>query len=378
MSRSRIRLASNALVGAGCARDLPTEIAERRVGVIVDAAVADQPSIRGLLADWTSDCLTLDPVFRSRSGAEPDYDYLDEVAARFREASPDALIAIGGGSTMDLGKGVAILLRNAGAGIDYRGVDRVRVSGVPLACIPTTAGSGSEATATASFVDRGTKTKLGINGRHVAAAVSALDPHAIEGCPRDVTVGSGLDALVHAVEAVTARTATAVSTALGCEAVRLLFASLPVAVRNPSDLDARTDTLVGAHLAALAMQNAAGGPASGVSYPLGVHYGVPHGYAGGVLLPHVVAANLAAGHRDGYDELARTVEADDFASALRSLYARLEAPLDLTRWNVGPGDVGPLTDLTLSERTENLDLNPVPFGRAELVELLTTATGGGR
>ena len=346
---------------------------------MVDEAVEPQPAARNLLADLRDRGLAVETVVEARSGLEPDYDYLDAIAGGLRRAQIEAVVAVGGGSTMDLGKGIAILLANGGHGIDYRGLDLVPNPGLPLACVPTTAGSGSEVTATASFVDRATGRKLGINGRHVGATVAALDPALLVDCPRNVTIGSGLDALVHAVEAATARTATPVSILLGCEATRLLFRALPAVVEHPGDLEARGESLLGAHLAALAMQNAAGGPASGISYPLGVHYGVPHGYAGGVLLPHVVAANLAGGFHAGYKPLAAAVAAQDFGAALIDLYRRIGAPLDLGAWNVGPEEVQRLAELTLSERMENLDLNPVPFDRAELLDLLATATtDGGR
>jgi alcohol dehydrogenase class IV len=371
---SRIRLDSNALLGQDAALKVPRELGDVRAGVVVDEAVQNQPAARRVLERWAEAGLALDPVFAARSGREPDYDYLDEVAAVFRAVVPDVVIAIGGGSTLDLGKGVAILLRNDGTGIDYRGLDRVERPGAPVVCVPTTAGSGSEATATASFIDRRTQAKLGINGRHVAPALAALDPVLLAGCPRSVTIGSGLDALVHAVEAVTARTATHISVLLGCEAVRLLFASLSRCVEEPGDLDARQDSLLGAHLAALAMQNAAGGPASGVSYPVGVHFGVPHGYAGGVLLPHVVAANTGAGCCDGYGRLAAAVGVVDFAEALFDLYRRIDAPLTLEPWDVGRDDVETLLALTLAQRAESLKQNPVPFGRDEVVELLEAVT----
>ena len=373
---THIRLESNTLIGEGAALKAPRELGLDRAGLIVDQAVADQPETQRVFEEWARNGFVLEPFFVARSGREPDYDYLDEAAAVFRDAAPAAVVAIGGGSTLDLGKGVAVLLRNAGAGLDYRGLDRVQEPGVPVVCVPTTAGSGSEATATASFIDIESRMKMGINGRYVRAAVAALDPTLLIGCPRSVTIGSGLDALVHAVEAVTATTATLVSTLLGCEATRLLFAALPRSVDEPDNLDARRDSLVGAHLAALAMQNAAGGPASGISYPLGVHFGVPHGYAGGVLLPHVVAANQRAGAR--YGRLAEAVRAGDFAAALFDLYRRLDAPLTLGGWGVGPADVDRIAALTLEQRIENLELNPVEFGTPEVVELLTAATNESR
>jgi alcohol dehydrogenase class IV len=382
VSPTWIKLASNTLVGVGSSWELAGELLAahaHRVVFVVDEAVAPQKATQNLLEELRIRGLSCDPIVETRSGQEPDYDYLDEIADSLRGAPAEAVVAVGGGATMDLGKGIAILLANGGRGVDYRGMDLVPEPGLPVACVPTTAGSGSEATATASFVDRRTGRKLGINGRHVGAMVAALDAALLAGCPRSVTVGSGLDALVHSVEAVTARTATPVSTLLGCEATRLIFRALPVAVEHPDDLTARGESLLGAHLAALAMQNAAGGPVSGISYPLGVHYAVPHGYAGGVLLPHVVAANLAAGCREGYERLAASVGAADFADALFDLYRRIDAPLDLAAWDIGPGHVKRLSELTLAERSENLELNPVPFGRAELLDLLTTVTtDGGR
>lgn len=380
MTVETLRLRSDTLLGPGAARELPSRIVRpgaERVGLVVDAAVAAQPAFAALRGAWAAGGFEPAVAAESRSGSEPDYDYLDEVAAGFRADPVDAVVGIGGGSTLDLAKGVAILLRNPGRGLDYRGMDLVREPGVPAVCVPTTAGSGSEATATASFIDRHSQTKLGINGRNVACELAVLDPELLAGCPASVTIGSGLDALVHAIEAVTAVGWTLVSRLLGAEAVRLLFASLPSAVHEPGDLAARQDTLLGAHLAGIAMQNAAGGPASGASYPLGVHYGVPHGYAGGVLLPHVVRANAAAGYEGGYTVLAGALglpDATAFADALFDLYTALGAPLELSRFGVTRADVPRLAELTVSERAENLRLNPAPFGAAEVTALLEAAT----
>lgn len=368
MSVESVRLRSNTLIGVGAAREVPAHIHGARVGLVVDGAVAAGRPFAELRAAWMRDGFEPVVTFEGRSGAEPDYDYLDAAAAHFRANPVDAIIAVGGGSTLDLGKGVGILLRNPGRGIDYRGSDLVTEPGAPVVCIPTTAGSGSEATATASFIDTASRTKLGINGRHVACELAALDPELLVDSPVSVTIGSGLDALVHAVEAVTAVGATVVSATLGIEAVHLLLDALPRAVATPDEVDARRDTLLGAHLAGLAMQNAGGGPASGISYPLGVHFGVPHGFAGGVLLPHVVRANVAAGYA-GYEPLDH-----DFVECLFSLYETIGAPLELSGFGVTRSDVPRLVELTLAERAQNLELNPVPFGASDATTLLEAAT----
>lgn len=381
-----IALNSRALCGVGSSSLVPERLAAlgfRRVGVVADEIVLRQPQVQSLLRDWQSGGLVPTDVLASRTGLEPDYDYLDHVAALARPLGLDAIIGIGGGSAMDLAKGVGVLLRNPGPGIAYRGMNLVPSPGVPVVLIPTVAGCGSEVTATASFIDRASGTKLGINGRHVACLFAVLDPTLLVSCPPQVTLGSGLDALVHAIEAVTARTANALSRMLGAEAVRLLFGALPVAVAHPSNLDAQEALLMASFYAGLAMTHAAGGPASGISYPLGVHWNVPHGYAGGLLLPFVVAVNVEKGYTEGYAYLQDRAIGDDagaavteraqaeaFRDALVGLYRQTGAPTTFERWRVDRGAVARLVELTVTQRQANLDLNPVAFGAADVAGVL--------
>ncbi|MBI4353616.1 MAG: iron-containing alcohol dehydrogenase [Candidatus Omnitrophica bacterium] len=382
-------LETNAWFGIGASRRLPEWLSARgcvRPSLVVDEAVAVLPTTQTLLAGWNAQGMRLVKTHLAHSTQEPDYAYLDEAAETFRGVETDLIIGMGGGSTLDLAKGIGLLLRNDGPSLAYRGMDRVRHPGVPVVLLPTTAGSGSEVTATASFIDRTSRTKLGINGRHVGCLLSVLDPELLASCPVWVTIGSGLDALVHAVEAVTATTAHAVSVLFGVEAARLLFAGLPMAVREPSNLEARANTFLGSHYAGMAMRNVGGGPASGISYPLGVHHGVPHGFAGGILLPHVVRFNVANGYT-GYAQLSerldhvparsRVSDADKaaaFEEACWALYDDLGAPTGLTRWGVRRQDVERLVDLTVTQRQANLHVNPVPCGRDEVTALLEAVT----
>jgi alcohol dehydrogenase len=366
--------------GPGSALGIADELARlpaSRPGVVVDEAVADTPAVAAALARLQTEGVNPVAVLRRPGGKEPTYPELDEAVEDVRAADPDAIIGIGGGSAMDLAKGIAILLRNPGPSIQYRGMDLVPEPGVPCIVAPTTAGSGSEATATAAFIDTDSQTKLGINGRHVGAAAAILDPELLVGSPAPVTISSGLDALVHAVEAVATREPNHVSILLGAEAVRLLFDSLPRAVAEPDDVDARADTLLGAHLAGIAMQNAAGGPASGISYPLGVHWGVPHGFAGGVLLPHVVEMNVARGHVAGYallDERLRPGAGGDaaaFSEAFWDVIDRMGAPRDFSGLGVTRANLDRLTAFTLEQRGANLAANPgAPWKEADVRELL--------
>ena len=391
MSLLNLEIFCRSTLGANSTLRIPQRLAAlglQRVGLVIDRTVAMQAPAQAVLEKWEAAGLKLIHQFEARTGQEPDYDYLDLVATDFRGKSLDVIVGIGGGSTLDLAKGVAILMRNPGPGIAYRGMDLVPAPGLPLVVIPTVAGSGSEVSHTASFIDLKTQTKLGINGKNVAALFAVLDPVLLAACPASVTMGSALDAMVHATEACTATTANGVSVLFGAEAMRLLFNALPAALTNAADLAALEDLLLASTLAGLAMAHAAGGPASGISYPLGVHFGMAHGFAGGLLLPHIVTVNVSKGYTAGYADMydrmqlgggggSLTVQekANAFKLNLLGLYRQIGAPIDLLRWKVGGESIELLTNLTLAQRKENLELNPVPFERQAVTHVLAAAMG---
>ncbi|MBI5630427.1 MAG: iron-containing alcohol dehydrogenase [Elusimicrobia bacterium] len=355
----------------------------KRLGVVIDEALPAQEAFRAFLEeDIPAASLSITAILRSRSGREPDYGYLDECSQALPKDALDAVLGIGGGSAMDLAKGIAILMTNPGKGIDYRGMDKVASPGLPVVLFPTTAGTGSEATKTASFVDCRGQTKLGINGRHVAAWAGVLDPVLALDCPPGPTMAAGMDALVHCVESFTAMTSSVLARDMAKAAFPRLFNNLERAVSRPKDLDGRQEMMLGAYQAGIAMWNAAGGgPASGISYPLGVRHGVPHGFAGGLLLPHVVRHNVSRGYQ-GYEPLFDLIEgrpeapADKsraFAEAFEGLYRRCGAPRDFGRWGVDSAAVAALVEDTVAQRAANLTHNPVPFGRADVEEILNRA-----
>lgn len=378
-------LESNVFFGRNSITALPGALLNlglRRPAVIVDENLANISCYLKMCDELSSAGLAIEREFKSRSAQEPTYDYLDEVADKFRSECFDVMIGVGGGSTLDLAKGVAILRNNPGRGIEYRGMDKVSNPGVPVVLIPTTAGTGSEATRTASFEDSESKLKLGINGRNVGCLFAVLDPAFVLSCPHMPTISAGLDVLVHAFEAVTCKSANAISTVLGKEALRLMFDALPRVAKNLQDVEAREQTLLGSHLAGLAMWNAGGGPASGISYPLGVYHHVPHGFAGGLLLPHVNAFNVSAGYYSGYADIYDRLNFSDNgagsteakARALLDvtfrMYDEIGAPKTFNMFGVSRNHIPQLTRLTMEQRRANLELNPVIFGEKDTSALL--------
>jgi len=353
----------------------------RNLALIVDNNIRDLKVFRELISAFEDKGHFVESIKGFDASAEPTYDMLDDFTESFRGTKIDAIIGVGGGSVLDIAKGVGILLTNPGKAIDYRGMDKVRKSGVPVICYPTTGGTGAEVTHTASFVDTKTKTKLGINGRYVSPLCGVLAPELTFSCAEKTTVSAGLDAMLHAIEAVSARTANLVTSMLGTSAFSVLYTNLKKVVAEPDNYDAREGMLLGSYYAGIAMMNAGGGPASAISYPLGVHYDVPHGIAGGIFLPHVFEYNISKGYK-GYNQVYNNFpDADlklndnekslDFLAKFKQFYNDIGAPESLTKYGGKNIDVDFLTELTMEQRKANLDLNPEPFGRNEVKEILS-------
>lgn len=305
-----------------------------------------------------------------RSSEEPSYDYLDELAEAVRGFDgADALIAIGGGSAMDIGKALAALRNNPGPALNYRGFDKITVPPLPSICIPTTAGTGSEVTINAVFTDKKEMKKLGINGRYLNATFAVLDAEWTIGCPAHIAISSGMDALVHTLESFMTTNANPLTRALNREAFKLLYENLPALVDAPDDQERRQLILLGAYLAAAGLFNSGSGVAGAMSYPIGVHHKVPHGIGGGILIASIVAHNVEQGYYD-YAELLDMVEqhpdwdkkkkAQRLAEAIRGLADRLGVPRTLGQWGISRGNLDAVVEL-MGPLQGAFNQNPVPF-----------------
>lgn len=220
-----------------------------------------------------------------------------------------SVVGFGGGSPMDVAKLAAYLL---GSGDDLDriwGVDIAKGQRLPLVLVPTTAGTGSEATPISVITCEG-GVKLAVNARSLTADWAVLDPELTVGLPRHVTAATGVDAIVHAVEAYTsARLKNPLSDALAREALRLLTGNLLTVCTEPQDLVAREAMLLGAHLAGLAFSNAPVAGVHALAYPLGGLHHLPHGVTNALMLRHVLLHNSEAA-REHYAELAPIVVPD--------------------------------------------------------------------
>ncbi len=219
-------------------------------------------------------------------------ELVEEAAAYAREMGADALVSVGGGSTIDTAKGMSILLKEGGSLMDYCGMQVLSRPQTPHIAIPTTAGTGSEVTYAAVIKDRESSTKMLFCDYHIIPNVAILDPLMTAGLPPQLTATTGMDALTHAVEAIHALQRQPVADAMALHAIRLIMEYLPRCVEQGDDLVARGQQQIAATMAGIAFGNAQVGLVHAMAHSVGALFKVPHGLANSILLPHVMLFNL--------------------------------------------------------------------------------------
>jgi len=281
----------------------------------------------------------------------PTTEDVDACVAAAREAGADLLVRLGGGSSIDAAKGANFLLTNGGEMRDYWGTGgRATREMLPLVAVPTTAGTGSEVQSFALISDAQTHQKMACGDPKAAPRVALLDPELTLSQPATVTACTGLDALAHAVESAVTRRRNPVSWLFAREAFCLLAASFGRVLDDPGDAQVRAGMLLGAAYAGLAIENSMLGAAHSAANPLTAHFGVVHGQAVGMMLPHVVRFNAAVTEaRAVYAELAALsgsahpdATAEALAARLSHLAARSGMPASLAACGVSEGDVAAL------------------------------------
>ena len=375
------KLTTDMRFGIGICRTIGDILADYRWGklcLVVDSAIINSNETVHDLIENLRRSSELVRVFENKM-AEPDYDYLDNCKKELANLKFDSIVAIGGGSTLDLAKGIAVLMTNPGSAITYKGFNLVKNPALPVIAIPTTAGTGSEVTPTAVFIDKKEKRKLGINTELVRPKLAILDPALTLTCPKGVTVSSGMDALLHALESFISKKATPASRIFSQEAFSLIFNNLTKIIDDMSNVELRAKLLLGSYYAGIALMNSGAAAAHALSYPLGVHFNVPHGLAGAVFLPQVTKMNVEMGCLsyaplfdliDGSEKTLSEVEKNKgFLKVVNKLCQRLAIPTSLKPFGASARDIDALLEDSLLWRKEAIEQNPVSFNRKEIREI---------
>jgi alcohol dehydrogenase len=315
--------------GVGCAQRVIDELtAAGRKRVYVVSSPTAARNNHALVAAWRAGGFAVE--VNDAVNREPDIALFEMVLAAARAFSPDAIVGLGGGSPLDTAKLVAALLDGRQPVREVFGIGNLRGRSTYLACVPTTAGSGSEVSPNAVLIDEAEKVKKGAISPHLVADAAFLDPSLTVTTSPAVTASVGIDALVHCMEGYANKAAHPAVDVYALEGIRRIGRSIVTAVERGDDLAARADVMLGAFYGGLCLGPVNTAAVHALSAPLGGEFRVAHGVANSLLMPHVFRFNLPA-MPERYAEIAMALGVRRAPDALATAAAGLMRLTELSR-----------------------------------------------
>jgi alcohol dehydrogenase len=323
-----------------------------RVFVMVDGLLHEHGLDQGLFrsledAGVAYECLVY-------PGGEPHSEAVEAAGRQLLEAACDGVLAFGGGSVLDAAKVTAMLAANPGCTVRSLGAEgRPLLRRVPLIAVPTTAGTGSEATNVAVITDSERRVKQVLVHTDLIPDLAIIDACLTQGVPPAVTATTGIDALTHALEAYVSPSATPLTQGLALRAVALIGEALPLAVGQGGNVAARESMMLASYMAGMAFSNSGLGLCHATAHPLGARYGIPHGQANALMLPAVMRFNQLVCKR-AYAEIGhaltrRELDAGDSILAVQQLIDEVGAGRPLASFGVLREDFAALADVALQD-----------------------------
>ena len=310
--------------------------------------------------------------------ANPDTAMVEAGRITAEASQVDSIIGLGGGSSMDCAKGVNFLLTNGGNIQDYWGFDKAKKPLLPMIAIPTTAGTGSESQCYALISDKDTNVKMACGAPSASFRLALLDPELTLSQPTDVTAATGYDAIAHAVETFVTKQRCSISQLFSREAWRLLINNYERVLTHPTDIESRSAMQLGACYAGVAIEKSMLGATHACANPLTARYGINHGTAISVLLPHVVRWNASSVSSDYLEMLAIVGESTKVGtpgSLLAALLERLaraaKLPVSLKELGVPQEELGGLAEEAAGQWTGKF--NPRSFNKDGAMEIYKCA-----
>ncbi|MDP7129090.1 MAG: iron-containing alcohol dehydrogenase [Planctomycetota bacterium] len=291
----------------------------------------------------------------------------------------DFIVGLGGGSSMDCAKGINFLISNGGEMKDYWGVGKATKPMLPLIAVPTTSGTGSEAQSFALITDPESHRKMACGDKKAACRAAILDPILTVTQPREVTVATGIDAIAHSLETFVTQRRNPISLLFSREAWRHLHPNLQKVLEDPEDVEARGHMQIGANLAGAAIENSMLGATHASANPLTATYGITHGIAIGMMLPHVIRFNGASVDED-YSELARLMNerttdgTECLAQRVTEISRICQLPSSLQEAGVEETRLPELAEAATKEWTGTF--NPRPLNKDDFLGIYQAAFNG--
>ena len=295
MNEFTFSVPQNIIVGRGSLAKLP-EVAEKSGGkkaFIISGPHLNKMGIVQSCVDALKAKGIESSVFTETEG-NPSVETVDKASAAYKESGADFIVALGGGSPMDVAKAVGVVARYGGSITEYEGADKVPGDIIPLIAVPTTAGTGSEVTAFSVITDHSRNYKLTVYSYKLIPSYAILDAELLTTAPASVAAACGIDAMVHALEAYISTAASPFSDAMAEKALELIGANIRCYAANRGDIEAAENMLVGSLFAGIAFSWARLGDVHAMSHPVSAYFNVPHGVANAILLPTIVEYNMLA------------------------------------------------------------------------------------
>ncbi|MDY6525050.1 iron-containing alcohol dehydrogenase [Acinetobacter faecalis] len=311
--------------------------------IVSDAGVVNSGTLQYVL-----DLCTVEYSIFADVKPEPEFSQVQDCIDVYHQNNCDAVLAVGGGSALDIAKCVAALADQPGSINDFIGTDKIKSRNIPLIVIPTTSGTGSEVTNIAILSDTENQMKQGIVSDCLLPDVAIVSPLMSVSCPASVTAASGIDALVHALEAYISLNHSDITDALAIQTIQLIVEYLPQAYALPTNLIAREKMATASLMGGLAFGNAGVGAVHALAYPLGAKYKLPHGVSNALMLPHVLKWNVL-GCAERLSHIAQLLKlgtsqnhqenAESLVEFLHKFSGQLNIPLGLRHVGITENDI---------------------------------------
>ena len=371
----------NIIVGQGSIEKLP-EVSKELGGThgfIISGPHLNKMGLVKKCADSLKEAGLQCDVFTETEG-NPSVETVEKATEAFLASGADFLIALGGGSPMDVAKAVGVVAKYGGSITEYEGGGKVPGDIIPLIAIPTTAGTGSEVTAFSVITDHSRNYKLTVFSYKLIPSYAILDAQLITTAPAFVAAACGMDAFVHALEAYISTASSPFTDAMAEKAMELIGSHIKRYVANRGDLEACEAMLVGSLFAGIAFSWARLGDVHAMSHPVSAFFDVPHGVANAVLLPHVVEYNAPADQGKYYKIYSYVAEApvskEEFRTAmlaeeLKQLNASLGIPVTLSEVGVKAEKFDCMAEDAM--KSGNIAVNPRTTTKQDILDIYKKA-----
>lgn len=359
--------------------DLAGELGARRALVVSDRGIVDAGHTHRALEALAK--ANIEAHIFSDFAENPSSDDVEAGVKVAKRYDPELLIGLGGGSSMDCAKGINFVYSNGGRIHDYWGIGKALKPMLPMIAIPTTSGTGSESQSFALISDSQTHVKMACGDKKAACRIAILDPTLTVTQPRRVTALTGIDAIAHALETYVTKPRNPISLVFSREAWRLLAENFLHVLEHPTDLEARGAMQLGACFAGMAIETSMLGATHALANPLTADFGIAHGQAIGMMLPHVIRFNGEA-FPDWYHELSDSLTGingfpsfdrgpDGLAMYVSTLAKAADLPQTLSECQVTRESLPKLASDAAKQWTGTF--NPRQVGAAELLRLYESA-----